>query len=78
MGFQVIGLLYGADFGDAMCITVNCGYDTDSSGGTIGSWVGIIEGSDAGWASPVIIGCFVLLGAGAIVSGIQSTAAVAH
>lgn len=55
MGFQVIGLLYGDDFGDAMCITVNCGYDTDSSGGTIGSWVGIIEGSDAlpeKWTAP--------------------------
>jgi ADP-ribosylglycohydrolase len=45
MGFQVIGLLYGDDFGDAMCKTVNCGYDTDSSGGTIGSWLGIVAGS---------------------------------
>jgi ADP-ribosylglycohydrolase len=44
MGFQVIGLLWGKDFGDALCITVNCGYDTDSSGGTIGSWWGIVDG----------------------------------
>lgn len=44
MGFQVIGLLTGKDFGDALCITVNCGYDTDSSGGSIGSWWGIIAG----------------------------------
>jgi len=55
MGFQVIGLLWGKDFGDALCITVNCGYDTDSSGGTIGSWLGIVAG-DSGlptrWTEP--------------------------
>jgi ADP-ribosylglycohydrolase len=44
MGFQVIGWLYGEDFGDALCKTVNCGYDTDSSGGSIGSWLGITAG----------------------------------
>lgn len=44
MGFQVIGLLAAEDFGEALCITVNCGYDTDSSGGTIGSWWGIMAG----------------------------------
>ncbi len=44
IGFQVIGLLYGKGFGDAMCTTVNCGYDTDSSGGSIGSLWGIIAG----------------------------------
>jgi ADP-ribosylglycohydrolase len=44
LGFQVIGWLYGTDFGDAMCKTVNCGYDTDSSGGSIGSWLGIRAG----------------------------------
>lgn len=44
MGFQVIGLLYGTDFGDGLCKTVNCGYDTDSSGGSIGSWLGIRAG----------------------------------
>jgi ADP-ribosylglycohydrolase len=55
LGFQVIGLLDGRDFGDAMCKTVNCGYDTDSSGGTIGSWWGIIAGADAlptRWTEP--------------------------
>jgi hypothetical protein len=46
LGFQVIGLLYGDDFGDAICKTVNCGYDTDSSGGTIGSWLGILQDAD--------------------------------
>ena len=55
IGFQTIGLLYGADFGEAMCITVNCGYDTDSSTGTTGSWWGIIDGAAAlpeKWTAP--------------------------
>jgi ADP-ribosylglycohydrolase len=55
LGFQVIGLLAAKDFGDALCITVNCGYDTDSSGGTIGSWWGIIAGDAAlptRWTDP--------------------------
>ncbi|GCE14016.1 ADP-ribosylglycohydrolase family protein [Tengunoibacter tsumagoiensis] len=44
MGFQVIGWLYGEDFGDAICKAVNCGYDTDCTGATLGSYLGIIEG----------------------------------
>ncbi|SEE94074.1 ADP-ribosylglycohydrolase family protein [Jiangella alba] len=44
LGFQVIGLLYGTDFGDGICKTVNCGYDTDSSGASIGSYLGILAG----------------------------------
>lgn len=44
LGFQVIGLLYGSDFGDGICKTVNCGYDTDSSGAAIGSYLGILAG----------------------------------
>lgn len=44
IGFQVLGLLYGSDFGDALCITVNSGYDTDSSGASIGSLLGILAG----------------------------------
>ncbi|MEU0090759.1 ADP-ribosylglycohydrolase family protein [Kribbella sp. NPDC006257] len=44
LGFQVIGLLYGDDFGDGICKTVNCGYDTDSSGAAIGSYLGILAG----------------------------------
>lgn len=44
-GFQVIGLLYGDEFGESLCITVNCGYDTDSSGAAIGSYLGILYGS---------------------------------
>ncbi|MGC3953549.1 MAG: ADP-ribosylglycohydrolase family protein [Propionicimonas sp.] len=55
-GFQVIGLLYGTDFGDGMCKTVNCGYDTDSSGAAIGSYLGILYGSAAlppKWVAPL-------------------------
>ncbi len=44
MGIQVIGLLYGKGFADTLCLTVNCGYDTDCTGATVGSILGIISG----------------------------------
>lgn len=44
LGFQTIGLLYGEDFGDAMCKAVNCGWDTDCTGATVGAIWGIIDG----------------------------------
>ncbi len=56
MGFQVIGLLWGEDFGDALCKTVNCGYDTDCTGATLGSILGIIHGASAlpvKWTKPL-------------------------
>lgn len=56
LGFQVIGLLYGDDFGDGLCKTVDCGYDTDSSGATIGSYLGILYGAaqlPAKWTDPL-------------------------
>ena len=59
LGFQVIGWLYGTDFGDALCKTVNCGYDTDSSGGSIGSWLGIRAGMSnlpSKWIEPFGLG----------------------
>jgi hypothetical protein len=46
LGFQTIGLLYGKDFGDAICKAVNCGYDTDCTGATLGAILGIILGKD--------------------------------
>jgi len=44
MGFQTIGWLYGKDFGEAICIAVNCGWDTDCTGATLGALLGIIHG----------------------------------
>jgi len=44
LGFQTIGLLYGEDFGDAICKAVNCGWDTDCTGATVGALWGIING----------------------------------
>lgn len=56
IGFQVIGWLYGADFGDALCMTVNCGYDTDCTAATLGALLGILNGR-AGlpdrWTAPL-------------------------
>gem|GEM_PF-3696541 len=37
MGLQTIGLLYGTDFANALCIAVNCGYDTNCTGATVGA-----------------------------------------
>mgnify|MGYP005651956647 CR=1 FL=1 len=44
LGFQTIGLLYGENFGDAICKTVNCGWDTDCTGATVGAIWGVING----------------------------------
>jgi ADP-ribosylglycohydrolase len=44
LGFQAIAWLYGEDFGDAICKAVNCGYDTDCTGATVGSLLGILSG----------------------------------
>jgi hypothetical protein len=55
-GFTVLGWLYGRDFGDRLCKAVNCSYDTDCTGATLGSLSGILEGT-AGipqrWRDPV-------------------------
>jgi len=57
IGMLVIGLLYGGnDFGETMCITVNCGEDTDCTAATIGSIFGIINGIEKipeKWISPI-------------------------
>ncbi|OQW96985.1 MAG: hypothetical protein BWK74_07305 [Desulfobacteraceae bacterium A6] len=55
-GFTIIGWLYGKDFGDKLCKAVNCGYDTDCTGATLGSVLGIIEGAKnipEKWRKPV-------------------------
>jgi len=55
-GFTILGWLYGEDFGDKLCKAVNCAYDTDCTGATLGSMLGILGGT-AGipkrWSNPV-------------------------
>ena len=56
LGFQTIGFLYGKDFGDAICKAVNCGYDTDCTGATVGALLGIIlgkKGLPKNWTEPL-------------------------
>lgn len=56
LAFVVLGWLYGEDFGDALLKCVNCGYDTDSSGATLGSILGILHGKDGipeRWVEPI-------------------------
>ncbi len=56
LGFQTIGWLYGADFGHSICTAVNCGWDTDCTGATLGSILGIINGVGAlprKWLDPL-------------------------
>ncbi|MER3472906.1 MAG: hypothetical protein C4335_02480 [Armatimonadota bacterium] len=55
-GFTVIGWLYGKDYGDKLCTAVNCGYDTDCTGATLGSVLGIIHGTKGipqKWIDPI-------------------------
>jgi len=56
LGFQTIGLLYGENFGDAICKAVNCGWDTDCTGATVGAIWGIINGRSGlpdEWVEPL-------------------------
>ncbi|MDR3709491.1 MAG: ADP-ribosylglycohydrolase family protein [Capsulimonadaceae bacterium] len=55
-GFTIIGWLYGEDFGDKLCKAVNCSYDTDCTGATLGSVLGIIGGVESipeKWIAPI-------------------------
>ena len=46
VGFVILGLLYGeGDFKKSMLLAVNCGDDTDCTGATIGSIMGIMKGT---------------------------------
>ncbi|CAG7643790.1 hypothetical protein PAESOLCIP111_04556 [Paenibacillus solanacearum] len=56
IAFTILGWLYGEDFGDAILKAVNCGYDTDCTGATLGAILGIIHGADQlpeYWVKPV-------------------------
>jgi ADP-ribosylglycohydrolase len=72
IGFSVLGLLYGeGDFGKSICLTVNCGDDTDCTGATVGAILGIIGGRKAipeKWLEPIgdsiqtiCINCFLVV-----------------
>lgn len=56
LGFTILGWLYGDGFGGKLCAAVNCGYDTDCTGATLGSILGIIGGVESipdNWRDPV-------------------------
>lgn len=57
VAFTMIGLLWGeGDFGKSICIAVNCGDDTDCTGATLGSILGITGGTKiipAKWREPI-------------------------
>jgi ADP-ribosylglycohydrolase len=55
-GFTIVGWLYGKDFGDQLCKAINCGYDTDCTGATLGALLGILDGTryiPQKWSAPV-------------------------
>lgn len=53
--FVVLGLLRGRDFADSICITNNCGLDTDSSTASLGALLGIIDPASIPdeWLAPI-------------------------
>ncbi|MEK3912646.1 ADP-ribosylglycohydrolase family protein [Paenibacillus sp. FSL H7-0331] len=56
IAFTILGWLYGEDFEDAILKAVNCGYDTDCTGATLGAILGIILGPEnlpERWLKPV-------------------------
>jgi hypothetical protein len=57
VAFVVLGWLYGdGDFGKSLCAAVNCGDDTDCTGATLGSLLGILHGTKGipdEWRKPV-------------------------
>ena len=55
LAFTILGWLAGSDFGEAICIAVNCGADTDCSGATLGALLGLIDPDCIGekWLAPI-------------------------
>lgn len=57
IAIYILGLLLGEDdFDKILCITVNCGEDTDCTAATVGALWGIIHGGDAipeKWIEPI-------------------------
>ncbi len=57
IGLTLIGLLYGgADFGQTLCVAVNCGEDTDCTAASAGAVWGILHGArkmPPKWLDPI-------------------------
>jgi ADP-ribosylglycohydrolase len=57
VAFTILGWLYGdGDFGKSICAAVNCGDDTDCTGATLGSLLGILNGTKGipdEWRKPI-------------------------
>ncbi len=56
IAFTILGLLYGKDFSEAICLTCSCGYDTDCTAATLGAILGILGGMAAipqRWIDPI-------------------------
>ena len=55
LAYIVLGWLAGRDFGQAICIAVNCGQDTDCTGATLGALLGILDpdGIEDRWLEPI-------------------------
>ncbi len=57
VSYVILGWLYGeGDFGKSICTAVNCGDDTDCSGATLGSLLGILygrKGIPQEWIEPI-------------------------
>ncbi|NLE29957.1 MAG: ADP-ribosylglycohydrolase family protein [Phycisphaerae bacterium] len=55
LAFAILGWIAGKDFGEAICIAVNCGQDTDCTGATLGALLGIVDPDGIGeeWKPPI-------------------------
>ncbi len=56
LGIQILGWLYAKDFAETICLTANCGWDTDCTAATVGSYLGIIlggKGLPEKWTAPL-------------------------
>ncbi|GCE29356.1 hypothetical protein KDA_48400 [Dictyobacter alpinus] len=47
IAFTILGWLYGTNFEHAILTAINCGYDTDCTGATLGAILGIMMGDSA-------------------------------
>jgi ADP-ribosylglycohydrolase len=60
VAYTILGWLYGeGDFGKSICLAVSCGDDTDCTGATLGSILGILGGTRGipeRWSEPIGLG----------------------